>query len=1018
MAKNGPSAKEQAEVNAFKDLYRRGLEKEKALIDQIIAAEEERRISSMGFVKAQSDILAATARQHQRQDDLTKAFTGYKDKWRDFKEIITDPKIATGMFLAMGAKAAKDISGTILDANKAMGLGYTQGLAMSGTLASSVKSGVLLGIGFKKAAKAASSLADEMGDISEVSKEAILSVAKLDKKYGLAGASAAKLFNQIKLINGGSDATAAATIKFTEGLARANNVAPGKVIADMADNTEFMAKYMKAGSMSMAETAVQAAKLGASMSAIDGMASSILNIESSIAAEMEASVLLGRQISFDKARQLAMAGDTLGMTKAILSQVGGIAGWEKMSVIQRQALAKAAGTDLATMQEMIANKEKQLTMGTEEEATQGKLLGYYKDFKAFGKENIGMLSTSINMLASISNTKLGTFIADKAAMIWTAMKHKAQQMFNTKAHKLRMKQIKAEKKAASGGTPDAAEGPDLQAIVEDPLGAVQDAATEKVTGAVEGVISPTEMEMPDTEALETPAPPDNGGSIKEKMKNIAEGLKSFASGKVLQGAFNLALSTPSLLLLSIAAIPLKLVEKLNGEVLKLNLKGIAQGVKAFSKSAVGALVLMLVAPALAMMLIAIPFLAFMAIPGIGPMVQANFIALAAGLAAFGNPATAVFVLIGIGLLALLGIAMIPFAFSLSLITPLIEAFGNIIIGVFQAMPPIIAAVVEGFVLLMNSITLQGILGMMALGPALVMTSMGLMALAGGLLLLTPMIPTLLIFTLAFSLLTPAAEAFGKVIIGVFGALPPILEALAAAFVAIAPAIPLIALGFLMLVPVVPFMPFIAMGLLAIGAAIATAAIGFGIFKFIGGVETITALALSMPLLAPATLELAAGIGALAAVAFSLPVIGWGMKSLGAGMLVASLGFGLFGLVGGATTMDLLSVSISALVPLVGGIALLGPAFASMAGGIALLAGSLLLLTPMLPTLLLLGGMAMGVGAIMGAGGGDSKDSDDGTNKIVEKLDILIGLMSQGGDINMDGKKVGEVLALARGPMGT
>jgi hypothetical protein len=53
---------------------------------------------------------------------------------------------------------------------------------------------------------------------------------------------------------------------------------------------------------------------------------------------------------------------------------------------------------------------------------------------------------------------------------------------------------------------------------------------------------------------------------------------------------------------------------------------------------------------------------------------------------------------------------------------------------------------------------------------------------------------------------------------------------------------------------------------------------------------------------------------------------------------------------------------------------------------------------------------------MGAtGGGDKEDS---TNVIAEKLDVLIGLMSQGGDINMDGKKVGEVLALARGPMGT
>mgnify|MGYP003675709114 FL=1 len=935
MANSEKSAEEQAEINAFKDLYNRALEKEKTLIDQIIAAEEERRISSLGFVKAQSDILAAQARQHQRQDDLTKAFKKYKTGWRDFKEIITDPKIATGMFLAMGAKAAKDISGTILDANKAMGLGYTQGLAMSGTLASSVKSGVLLGIGFKKAGKAATALASEMGDISEVSKKAIISVAKLDKKYGIAGESAAKLFNQIKLINGGSDATAAATIKFTEGLARANNVAPGKVIADMASNTEFMAKFMKAGSMSMAETAVQAAKLGASMSAIDGMAGSILNIESSIAAEMEASVLLGRQISFDKARQLAMDGDMVGMTKAILSQVGGIAEFEKMSVIQRQALAKAAGTDLSTLQEMIGNKEKQLELGTEEEATQGKLLGYYKDFKAFGKENIGMLSTSINMLASISNTKLGTFIADKAAMIWTAMKHKAQKIFNTKAHKLRMKQIKAEKKAASGGTPDAEEGTDLQAIVEDPLGAVQDAATEKVTGAVEGVISPTEMEMPDTEALETPAPPDNGGSIKEKMKNIAEGLKSFASGKVLQGAFNLGLSTPSLLLLSIAAIPLKMVEKLNGEALKINLKGIAQGVKAFSKSAVGALVLMLVAPALALMLVSIPFLAFMSIPGIGLAVQANFIGLAAGLAAFGNPGTAVFVLIGIGLLALLGVAMIPFAFALSLLTPLVEAFGNVIVNVMAAVPPILAAIAD-------------------------------------------------------------------------------------ALVTVAPALPLLALGFLMLAPVIPFMPFIALGLIGIGAGLVTASIGFLMFKAFGGVETLNALALSIPLIAPQTLILAAGISALAVSSAALPFIAFGMRMLGGSMLLASIGFGVFRLVGGTTTMDLLAVSMAALVPLAGGIALLGPAFAMMALGIGALSGSLFLLTPMLPTLLALSGIALATGAIMGAtagavGGGDE---EDGMAIIAEKLDTLIGLMSQGGDINMDGKKVGEVLALARGPMGT
>ena len=36
--------------------------------------------------------------------------------------------------------------------------------------------------------------------------------------------------------------------------------------------------------------------------------------------------------------------------------------------------------------------------------------------------------------------------------------------------------------------------------------------------------------------------------------------------------------------------------------------------------------------------------------------------------------------------------MIPFAYALAQTAPLVEAFGNIIIGVFQAMPPIIEAV--------------------------------------------------------------------------------------------------------------------------------------------------------------------------------------------------------------------------------------------------------------------------------------------------------------------------------------
>ena len=52
------------------------------------------------------------------------------------------------------------------------------------------------------------------------------------------------------------------------------------------------------------------------------------------------------------------------------------------------------------------------------------------------------------------------------------------------------------------------------------------------------------------------------------------------------------------------------------------------------------------------------------------------------------------------------------------------------------------------------------------------------------------------------------------------------------------------------------------------------------------------------------------------------------------------------------------------------------------------------------------------------GGGEGEDKAGGDNVIAEKLDTLIDLISRGGTINMDGKKVGDVIALAQGPLGS
>jgi len=217
------------------------------------------------------------------------------------------------------------------------------------------------------------------------------------------------------------------------------------------------------------------------------------------------------------------------------------------------------------------------------------------------------------------------------------------------------------------------------------------------------------------------------------LKSLADGLREMGDGKVLAGVGVVALAGPAFVV-ALPSIPFLLfMGKVKLKALEENFGGLGRGLAQMPQGALGALTMMLVGPALAMGLLAIPFLAFMSIPATGPIIQANFTALAAGLAAFGNPGTAVFVLIGIGLMAALGAAMIPFAYALSLLSPLVEAFGNVIVGVMSAVPPIIQAIADGFVTMLGAITPEAIAGLLLLGPALMLASVGMLAFSASLL---------------------------------------------------------------------------------------------------------------------------------------------------------------------------------------------------------------------------------------------------------------------------------------------
>ena len=144
-------------------------------------------------------------------------------------------------------------------------------------------------------------------------------------------------------------------IRTNAAMIEAAGVAPALVMRDLAENAEFFAQFAKDGGQNLIGAGVAARKLGLDMSAVAGITESLLDFESSIEAQLEASMLLGRSINLDKARQLALNNDIEGVQREILKQVGGEVEFNKMNAIQRKKLAESIGLNVEQLSRLVRN---------------------------------------------------------------------------------------------------------------------------------------------------------------------------------------------------------------------------------------------------------------------------------------------------------------------------------------------------------------------------------------------------------------------------------------------------------------------------------------------------------------------------------------------------------------------------------------------------------------------------------------------------------------------------------------
>ena len=297
--------------------------------------------------------------------------------------------------LMIAKKIAELFYGGMAETRKEFGLTFAEAGKLQNVLNTTAMEFQMMGVSAEDVKAGAVGIMDNLGGIGQITKENVTEMARLNASYGLSGESAGVLASQMMAVGASSMDAVGSQIDSVAALAQASGVAPAKVLEDVAGASEAFANYAKDGGENVFKAAIAARQLGVSMDTVAGTADALLDFESSINAQMEASMLTGRNINTDKARELALAGDLEGMQKEITKQIGSAADYEKLNVVQRKAMAAAFGVSVSELGKMVTNQDKLNSMTDVQKKRQDLIADVIKQIGVLWTKFLGVFKSLI-----------------------------------------------------------------------------------------------------------------------------------------------------------------------------------------------------------------------------------------------------------------------------------------------------------------------------------------------------------------------------------------------------------------------------------------------------------------------------------------------------------------------------------------------------------------------------------------------------------------------------------------------
>jgi hypothetical protein len=690
------------------------------------------------------------------------------------------PSLAIGLLIVGVGK----VVGKMFEMQKAFGM---VGQGINGFTASA---GVL-GMVFKESQSSAEGLVDNLGDMNEASFGTQLNTNLIANNMGISGTEAAYLTSEFGKMRGSTSDQAANMLKSLQATAKLRGVLPSAVMKDLAANGEAFAKYAKGSGDNIKNAAIQARQLGVTFATTAKIADTLLDFETSIEKELEASAMLGKDLNLSRARELFYMGKQEEAMSEILRQLGDKAEWDRMDVYQKDAAAAALGISVAELEKMYMNQqniaENAGTITEDFNAIKESVSAIVNEWgggfiSALGKGVIlmGQLGTGMSSIGTAMKT-LNSFSGGLLMKMWGWVTASASWLANlVKAGAMKVWEFVTGK---GGGATDTVLDKAKDSITDKVQDKVSDKAEDLVDNKIDSVTSPEGVEGA-TDAV------NKDKSMGDKLKDLSKGLKAMGDNKVLRGALNLIPTGLGFLLLTPGLIGMWGVSKFAdgagkglGELAKglkkmgdgsvmmgslalavsslgfiliipgiigmallsvfaapagIGLGLLAKGLNKMAPTIPGSIALGAAAIAFTLM---IPGAIGMALFGAAAgMAAAGLTVLGPALVSFGATAGTVGWL-GVAVILALAGAFTIFAFGLSLLVPLVKAIGEVLVGVITAIASgisvIIGSITNMMATLMPLMNIESALGIFAIASAFFALSTALVAFAGAGMLAVP-----------------------------------------------------------------------------------------------------------------------------------------------------------------------------------------------------------------------------------------------------------------------------------------